>query len=141
MAERWKGGGGRLSQPPNVTRTLQVAVSVGERLRQVGRVAPFCKGALWVRVPPRKIHIHVLLCNLAALERLQCCKCRFVAKSHYCTVPSLPHTHTHPLSFSLHGYKLCVCAKMSKARLGLSNLWRVFKCFIKRHKLSTEVSL
>lgn len=31
-----RGGGGRMSQPPNVTRTLQVAVSVGESLRQEG---------------------------------------------------------------------------------------------------------
>lgn len=52
-----RGDGGSLSQPPNVTRTLQVAVSVGERLRQAGwqvgtagTYTPLCKGALCVRV-------------------------------------------------------------------------------------------
>lgn len=39
IADGWAGGWGSLSQPPNVTRTLQVAVSVGERLWQADRQA------------------------------------------------------------------------------------------------------
>lgn len=62
----------------------------GERLRQEGTAewigsqapAPFCSTARALRVCPQCTYTRIVHCS-AALERLQCCKCRFVAKSHY----------------------------------------------------------
>lgn len=117
----------------------------GERLRQEGTAewigsqapAPFCSTVRALCVPP--MHIHVL--------------CATRQPSSVCNVAnadsSLNHIPALPLSVSLVGISFVEImneprqwqCENEQSPLRVKQFMALFKCFIKRHKLSTEVSL